>query len=305
MRIKTGLFRNLLTPTAITMLVAIAYVLVVLYNAGGDPLAFVLLGSRFADGGPAGTEGYDGQFAYQIALNPAGAVPYLDVPAYRYQRLLYPLLARLLALGQPQAIPWALIVVNLAAIGVGTWATEKILREFRVSPWYALVYGLYGGQLAALRTDLNEPLAHALIQIAILAWLRERRWLAVLFFALAAITKETTLIFLAAYLLFLLVDRDWGWLFRLGVAGLPFVLLQLLLWRWLGVPGSWLRRGGSHQFQSAAAGRLAGNGPGQCTGLSACIAGGGADVNPAGPGRPVADRPGHRGDTPPGPSLYL
>jgi hypothetical protein len=223
-----------LTPTVVVIIICLFYVFAILIRAGGDPLAFALLGTRFTEGDPQGSEGYDGQFAYQIALDPAGAVPYLDVPAYRYQRILYPLLARWLALGQPAAIPWILILINIIALGVGTWATEQLLRKLRVNRWYALVYGLYGGQLLALRTDLNEPLAHALVQLAMLAWARERRGWAAIAFSLAALGKETTLIFLVAYLLYTLVQRQWFWLVGLSTATLPFLGYQLLLFKWFG-----------------------------------------------------------------------
>ncbi|MGW8319320.1 MAG: hypothetical protein ACWGPS_08755, partial [Candidatus Promineifilaceae bacterium] len=98
-----------------------------------------------------------------------------EVPApYRYQRILYPFVARLLALGRPTLVPWTLILLNIAAIGVGTYATELVLLHFGVSHWYALAYGLYGGQTLGLRTNLNEPLTFALVQLAILAWLDRR-----------------------------------------------------------------------------------------------------------------------------------
>lgn len=223
-----------LTPTVVVIIICLLYVFVVLIRAGGDPLAFTLLGTRFSEGNPQGSEGYDGQFAYQIALDPAGAAAYLDVPAYRYQRILYPMAAWLIALGQPVAIPWTLILVNLIAIGVGTWATTQLLQKLRVNPWYALTYGLYGGQLLALRTDLNEPLAQALVQLAMLAWAGERRGWAVVAFSLAALGKETTLIFLAAYLLYTLVQRQWFWLIGLSGAALPFLAYQLLLFNWFG-----------------------------------------------------------------------
>jgi hypothetical protein len=206
----------------------------VLISAGGDPLAFALLGTRFSEGDPQGSEGYDGQFAYQIALRPLSAAPYLDVPAYRYQRILYPTLARLLALGRPELIPWALIVVNVAAIGFGTWITERLLMGLGASRWYALAYGLYAGQLLALRTDLNEPLSQALVLWAMLAWARDRRWLAVVAFGLAALAKETALVFLVAYMLYTLQRRDWRWTIALGAGAIPFAAYQLLLWSRLG-----------------------------------------------------------------------
>ncbi len=223
-----------LTPTVIVIAICLIYVCGVLWQNNGDPKTFVLIGTQFSEGDPQGTEGYDGQFAYQIALSPTGAAPYIDVPAYRYQRILYPLTARLLAVGQLAWIPWTLILVNVIAIGWGTWATEQLLHLLRVNRWYALAYGLYGGQLLALRTDLNEPLAQALVQGAILAWAKERpRW-AIVAFALAALTKETTLIFLGAYMLYTLSQRQWRNFVLLSLSGIPFIVYQLFLWWWLG-----------------------------------------------------------------------
>lgn len=223
-----------LTPTSVTVFICLIYVLGVLISAGGNPLAFVVLGTRFSEGNPQGPEGYDGQFAYQIARNPLGAAPFLDVPAYRYQRILYPVLARLLAGGQSALVPWTLILVNLIAIALGTWATERLLTDFRVSRWYALTYGLYGGQLLGLRADLNEPLAQGLVQLAMLAWARERRGWAIIAFSLAALGKETALIFLVAYILANLKDRQWRWVIGLSLGTIPFIAYQFLLWVWLG-----------------------------------------------------------------------
>jgi hypothetical protein len=242
MRIVTDIphqagFRKLATPTLVVFVVCLIYALGVLISAAGNPLAFALLGTRFSEGDPQGSEGYDGQFAYQIALRPLDAASYLDVPAYRYQRILYPILAWLLALGRSELIPWTLIAVNIAAIGLGTYATELLLQDLGVSRWYALGYGLYGGQLLALRADLNEPLAQGLVLWAMLAWARKRRWLAVVAFGLAALSKETMLIFLAAYILHNLQRRAWKSGIALGIGGLPFLAYQLLLWVWLGDSG--------------------------------------------------------------------
>jgi len=225
------------TPTAITAIVCLIFVGLVLAQNRGDPLAFAVLGTKFSQGIPTGTAGYDGQFAYQIALSPAHAAPYIDVPAYRYQRILYPLLARWLALGNPALIPWSLIAVNLLAIGAGTYATARILSALGVSRWFALGYGLYGGQFLVLRTDLNEALAQALVQLAALAWLKKRWGWMTLLFALAALTKETTLIFAAAFGLYFLWKRNWRAAGMLALAGVPFAAWQVILWRWFGAFG--------------------------------------------------------------------
>ena len=90
-------WRARLGPALVILLISSALVGVVIWRLGGDPLALARIGARFSAGDPQGTQGYDGQFVYYIALdpNPAAVAPRLDVPAYRYQRILLPLLARL------------------------------------------------------------------------------------------------------------------------------------------------------------------------------------------------------------------
>ena len=227
-----------LRPWWIVSAVVLLYLGIVVTSYGGDPLVLATLGTRFSEGDPDGTEGYDGQFAYYIARDPLNGWQQCDVPAYRYQRILYPLLARALALGQTGLIPYTLPLLNVVALGAGTWLTERILRHYKQSRWYALTYGLYAGQLMSVRLNVNEPLSYALVQAAILSTERDRwRW-GVLFFALAALAKETALVFVAGYLLSLLVRRQWRrfTVLALGV-GLPFLAWQGLLWAWLGRPG--------------------------------------------------------------------
>ena len=230
--------RSWFAPWSVVLVAASLYLAIIVATRGGDPLALATLGTRFSEGDPAGTEGYDGQFAYYIARDPLGGWRHCDVPAYRYQRILYPLLARLLAFGQESLLPYTLPLLNLAALAAGTWLTEQILRRHGMSRWYALTYGLYAGQLMAVRLNLNEPLSFALVQAAILAAERGRwRW-SVPLFALAALTRETALVFVAGYLLALLLRRDWARAAALALgAGLPFLAWQAILWTWFGRPG--------------------------------------------------------------------
>ena len=90
---------------------------------------FILVGRHFAvvsqlpHGMPvAKTYGYDGQFFYRLALNPANFrhTAYgitMDRP-YRYMRIGYPTLTWLVSLGQHNLVPVMLVVVNIAASGV-------------------------------------------------------------------------------------------------------------------------------------------------------------------------------------------
>lgn len=221
----------------ITACVAVAYIAMRLVQAGGDPAALAEIGTRYGRGIPGGTEGYDGQFAYFISLdpNPNRVAPHLDVPAYRYQRILYPLLARLMGLGQASAIPWTLLLVNLMAHLLGTWALAHWLVLSGSRPAYALIYGLWVGLIISLGTDLNEPLAFGLVAMGWLARKRGSALAGAVLLAASLFAKETSLLFLVAALLGDSFEGRW----RRGVGplllgALAFGAWQIWLWRQFG-----------------------------------------------------------------------
>jgi hypothetical protein len=142
--------------------------------------------------------GYDGQFFLYIARDPEGAVPYLDNASYRYGRIVYPLAARGLALGRQEAIPLALIALNLLAVAVGTWAIAALLRRERFPEWFALLYAAFPGLFFGVWRDLSEPLAYSLAAVALLAFDgdRPRRIaLSAALFAVAILTREGAAVF--------------------------------------------------------------------------------------------------------------
>jgi len=233
-------WRTRLGPALVVLLVAALLTGVVIWRAGGDALALARLGTQFSEGDPQGTEGYDGQFVYYIALDPrpASVEPRLDSPAYRYQRILLPLLARLLAFRQPAAIPWALAGIGVLSLALGTWAVSELLSGWKVSRWYALVYGFWAGFLLAVIVDLPEPLAYGLITGGLLALERRRKWLGWLLLSLALFAKEVSVVFVLALLAAYLAEKNWRDAARLAlIAGLPFLLFQGWLWLTFGQPG--------------------------------------------------------------------
>ncbi|GAB4508904.1 MAG: hypothetical protein OHK0046_02760 [Anaerolineae bacterium] len=217
------------------------YCLAVIAVNGGDPLALVTIGTQFSEGIPeeaGGTEGYDGQFVYYIARDPSTAAPYIDVPAYRFQRILLPLAGGLLSFGQEALLPWVLLAVNLAALAGGTALLEHLLVQQGVSRWYALGYALSLGVFGTVRLSLPEVLAYGLVLGGIVLARREQWMWSALVFALAALAKETTLLFVAGYGLYLLIQQRWRLAVLFGlVAGLPFVVWQFVLYVRLGAFG--------------------------------------------------------------------
>lgn len=225
--------RTPIYPWMLITLLCVIYVIVVILSAGGSPLSLVTIGTRFSQNIAAeqgGTEGYDGQFNYYIARDPSTAAQYLDVPAYRFQRILFPIMGRVLTLGQESLIPWTFLIINLIALAWGTFLLESLLKAYGVSRWYALSYGLTLGVFGSVRLSLSEPLAYGLVIGAIYLANREGWLLSAVLLALAALAKETTLFFAAGFVLYLLYKREWVKAVYVGlIAVIPFAIWQLVL----------------------------------------------------------------------------
>jgi hypothetical protein len=146
--------------------------------------------------------GYDGQYYYALAADPFHARYYMPGSAgYVYSRVLYPATARAVSLGSVEAIPYALLAINLVAVGAGTLAVALWLRARGAPPWPAALFGLYPGMIFSAFRDLTEPLAFGLAALAALAYdaRRTRRLVASgALFALAALTRETVVPFALA-----------------------------------------------------------------------------------------------------------
>jgi hypothetical protein len=191
--------------------------------------------------------GYDGEFFEAIALDPVNARYYMDKPAYRYGRIGYPMLARAVALGQARWIPLALILVNLLAVGAGTFFVAKLLARNGAPPLLAGLYFLYPGLFLAFMNDLSEPLAYCLAALGILIlhdWRSPRRvLLAGAIFALAALTRETTLLIPATLAVIQVVrmvrhgSRPQLPVAFAAVAAVPYVAWISFVHSWLGSRG--------------------------------------------------------------------
>jgi hypothetical protein len=233
--------RTAIRPWIVVTLLCLLYSVLVVIQNNGDALALVTIGTRFSEGIPAsagGTEGYDGQFVYYIARDPSTAAAYIDVPAYRFQRILLPFLGRVLSFGQENLIPWALLLVNLVSLAVGTNLMERLLSQHNASRWYVLGYGLSIGTFGSVRLSLSEPLAYALVLGGIVVAEHDRWLWSALLFSLAGLAKETTLLFVAGYVFYWLYQQRWQRAFVFGlIAVTPLVIWQFILYDRLGAFG--------------------------------------------------------------------
>lgn len=203
-----------------------AFTVLALALHGWNPLWFVWIGERWAHGVYSARTGYDGQMYYYIARDGWAAIPYLDAPGYRYQRMLYPALARVFAAGHAGALPWSMLGVSYGAIVAGTALCARWLATAGVSPWWGLVFPFYVGTFLAYSRDLTEPLAYALAAGGIIAWLRGQPLAACACLALAGLARETTLLCAFAMAAAELANRR-----RWRAAALAATALPLLAWQ--------------------------------------------------------------------------
>ena len=219
-----------LWPALLALLVGAAYSTLRLIEAEGNPATVV--------------QAYDGLWVYQIALQPAPqqAAAVLDVAAYRYQRILYPLLSILLAFGQQALIPWAMLAISLIAHSLGTWAVAEWLSLQDSWPGYALIYGLWIGLVSAVGLGMTEALAYALVAAGWLMRGRRQYVASAMLLALAIFTKEPTAIFWTAVLLadsieWLKSRERRNSILTLLAGGLAYGIWQIWLWQTFGRPG--------------------------------------------------------------------
>jgi hypothetical protein len=203
----------------------------------GDLLTFARVNPRFLVGDTTAWFGSDGQFAYFIARDPLHAVPHLDVPTYRLQRILYPILAYMLALGRAEWVPLALVIVNVIAIGVGSAAFAALLEKESAPPWIPMLFCAWIGVAQVLLYDLNEITALAFSLWALFFFFRDKLLLAGVLFGLGALAKDMTFLFAIAALVSLAIKRRWHSSLLLGLLTFgPYVpwmsVLRVLIGQW-------------------------------------------------------------------------
>jgi hypothetical protein len=172
---------------SIAALAAVLFLVTILAPQRFDLSALVNAGSVLSDSTavPPGLtiirpgDGYDGQFSYRLALDPftnerSAEGMSLDIPAYRQQRILYPVLAWAVSLGRSTLLAAALALVNVAAVATLAWLAARFSVLHGRSPLWGLALAALPSCIVALANDLGEIVLAASLVAAALAL--ERRW---------------------------------------------------------------------------------------------------------------------------------
>lgn len=256
-------------PILVALAVYLAFLALILAPYGFNPSALIGLGTAEPLNAPALLPGglivfegigYDGQHFYHIALSLVrGERP--AVPPVRVQRIGYPLAAALLSLGQERAIPWALVAVNLLAVGMGTAVFVRLLRRHKLNAWWSLLFALNSGQILAVQMDLALPMTIAFTAGAYLCWERRRMGATAALLTAALLTRESAALFLVPLVAAEALGRRWR-----DAAVLCLPVAAFLAWQ--GALRAWLGAGA----MEVSAGQLVAPGVGMAAALGAAAA---------------------------------
>ena len=145
-----------------------------------------------------GSTGYDGQFYYRMALDPANlhktAFGITMDASYRFMRIGYSALAWALSGGQHALVPYALVAINVAALGALGYLGGLLARQAGRHALWGLLLAGYFGLMDSLSRDLTEPLGALCLVAGIYAYRRRHPLLAAAAFAAGVLTRETVLI---------------------------------------------------------------------------------------------------------------
>ena len=160
------------------------------------------------------TGGFDGQFYYVVARDPWHPAPaaFLDDPAYRHARILYPAAAWLASGGGgPRALVWAMPLVNLAAVGGLAAVGVRLARHGGRNRWWGFALPLAVNAGAPLLRDLTDPVANLATAGLLAAWLTAARpWAVAAWGAAAVLAREQNLAVVGLVFVGAAVQNKWG-----------------------------------------------------------------------------------------------
>jgi hypothetical protein len=169
------------------------------------------------------SEGYDGQVYHLIAHDPwmrkGSADAIVDV-SFRYQRILVPALAWILACGQDRWIHAAYFAVMLGFVFLGVyWTSRLAVRIGRPATW-GLVFLLAPAVIVSI-DRMTVDIALAAFAAGFALYAGKFGWKVFLILACAALTRETAAPIIAGYVVYLLTRKPLIHALLAGAAALP------------------------------------------------------------------------------------
>lgn len=179
-----------------------------------------------------GTEGYDGQVYHLIAHDPwmqKGSAEAIAGAAFRYQRILVPALAWIVALGQDRWIHAAYFAVILVFAFLGVYWLALFATRAGRSPLWGVVFALTPATIVSVdRMTADIALAAFAVGFALYS---EPSWKTVTLLSCAALTRETALPIIAGYALYLVTRKQFRNALLIAASALPAAAWYIYLTR--------------------------------------------------------------------------
>ena len=178
------------------------------------------------------SQGYDGQMYHYVAHDPffvRGFDAFLDAPRMRYRRILVPLAAHVLALANDQWVDEAYIGVILLAVFLGGYWLSAYCSMLGYSANWGLAFVLVPATLISMdRLTVDVALVALCIAFAICI-ARQSRWMLYVVLIAAPLVRETGLLLVAAYVLWLATKRQFRQVAIFLTAAIPALIWYLFV----------------------------------------------------------------------------
>ena len=169
--------------------------------------------------------GYDGQQFLSLALDPflqdLDTLASLDHPAYRYRRILYPLLSYLLGFGNAQIIPYVMVAINAIAILLIIWVTGLYFKSYSANVNQALFVLAIPGVWIVLSLSTSDLLAGLFFVSAFYFYQNNKPIYMSLMVSLGCLNRETLLLLWMALILSAMWQKKYRYFKFLGIAIIP------------------------------------------------------------------------------------
>jgi hypothetical protein len=182
------------------------------------------------------TPGYDAQFMYAMTFDPfllryrdhlAQYQTFIDSPPYRYGRIGFSLLTKVLSGDRATLYPATMVLSILGAIGLSAFMLASAARGSGGSALAGALIILVPGFWTSLYAGLPEPVAAAALLSGYLC-LRSRAWVAAgVLFAISVLVRETGCLLVLCLAVPLVTSGRW----RVALGLLVLSIGPLVLWR--------------------------------------------------------------------------
>src|SRR5581483_2442192 len=128
--------------------------------------------------------------------------------SFRYQRILVPGLAWMLALGDDNRIHAAYFAVILGFVFLGVYWTSRFMAELGFAPAWGLLFAIMPATVASVDRMVSD-VALAALTAGFAVYASKARWPVFVILACAVLTRETALPIVGGYVLFLITQKRW------------------------------------------------------------------------------------------------